>query len=321
MPLHPAYVERFSMLEGIESFEQLISDPVLEQRFHEFMQWHEAAPPPPVASQDREIPGPHGPVPVRVYRPHGVTSPAPCLVWMHGGAFMRGDLDMPEADRTSREVCARAGAVVVSVDYRLAIGGVHYPVPLDDVVAAIRWVRDSGALDVDPARLAVGGASAGATLATGAVLRLRDEDDWQPAALIPVYGMFHPTVPPASADDEALMIGVPELLRFTPEGTAGITAAYLGGPAESADGYAMPILADLHGLCPTLLIDAEYDDLRRSADLFAEALAQAGVPLTRHLAPGTMHGLANLPAEIEPVGRVFALMSARVAEPTPVSSR
>ena len=73
---------------------------------------------------------------------------------MHGGAFMMGDLDMPEADRTAREVCARAGAVVVSVDYRLAVGGVHHPVPLDDGVAAVRWVRDNAAeLGVDPSRI------------------------------------------------------------------------------------------------------------------------------------------------------------------------
>ena len=64
------------------------------------------------------------------------------LVWLHGGAFRMGDLDMPEADRTSREICERADAVVVSVDYRLRFGGVTYPVPHDDTVAALRWVRD-----------------------------------------------------------------------------------------------------------------------------------------------------------------------------------
>lgn len=322
MTLHPCYVERFPLLAGIDSLEDLFTDPALEERFHAFMQWRDAAPAPRVSTRDLQVPGPQGPVPVRVYAPAvaggNAPSSSPCLVWMHGGAFAMGDLDMPEADRTAREVCARADAVVVSVDYRLARDGVHYPVPLDDVVAAIRWVRDSGELPVDPHRISVGGASAGATLATGATLRLRDEDDWQPAALIPVYGMFHAVVPASTEAFKELMAGVPPLLRFTSEGTAEVTANYLGGPPESVDGYAMPILAGLEGLCPVLLIDAEHDDLRRSADLFATALAEAGVPLTRHLAPGMMHGLVNLPAEIEPVGEVFASMSARVADPTPV---
>ena len=76
----------------------------------------------------------------------------PALVWLHGGAFVGGDLDMPEADWVARQICDRAGAVVVSVDYRLAVGGVTYPVPHDDTVAAVRWVRDSAAdLGIDPA--------------------------------------------------------------------------------------------------------------------------------------------------------------------------
>ena len=165
----------------------------------------------------------------------------------------------------------------------------------------------------------MGGASAGATLATGAVLRLRDEDGWTPAALIPVYGMFHAVLPVAPEID-ALMTEVPTLLRFTPESTAGVTANYLGGPVESADGYAMPILADLAGLCPVVLLDGEYDDLRASADLFAAALADAGVDVRRHLARGMMHGFVNLPAEVEPVGEVFSLMAETVAQPAPRST-
>lgn len=319
MPLHPAYVERLPLLEGIDSFEQLMSDPALEERFHAFMQWRDAAPPPQVSTLDTSVPGPHGPVPVRIYSPDGVAADRPCLVWHHGGAFTMGDLDMPEADRTSREVCARASAVVVSVDYRLAVGGVHYPIPLDDCVAVLRWVRDSARrLGVDPTRIAVGGASAGANLATAAVLRVRDEDDWQPASLIPVYGVFHAVLPPASEDVHASMSEVPALLRFTPESTAGIAANYLGGPVESADGYAMPALADLSGLCPVLMIDAEYDDLRASEEAFLPLLAAAGVDVRRHLAPGTMHGFVNLPAEVEPVGEVFELIASTVCQPVGV---
>ena len=211
--------------------------------------------------------------------------------------------------------------MVVSVDYRLAVGGVHYPVPLDDVVAAVRWVRDAAAdLGVDPERIAVGGASAGGNLAAGAVLRVRDEDGWVPASLIPAYGVFHPMLPQVPAEVDQLLTSVPTLLRFTAEATAGITANYLGAPPETADGYAMPALADLAGLCPVFMIDAEYDDLRGSEERFAELLAEAGVPLRRHIAPGVMHGFLNLPAEIEPVGEVFELMADVVATPASVTA-
>jgi len=321
MSVHPSYAERFGLLDGIDSFDQLMSDPALEERFHAFMQWRDAAPAPDVATRDAGVPGPNGPVPVRVYSPRGRRTDLPCLVWMHGGAFMMGDLDMPEADRTAREVCARPGAVVVSVDYRLAVGGVHHPVPLDDVLAVVRWVRDGGAdLGVDTARVTVGGASAGGNLATAAVLRLRDEDDWLPATLVPAYGVFHPVLPPSSREIDELMVAVPSLLRFTEKETAGITANYVGGPPESADGYAMPALADLTGLCPVVMVDAEYDDLRRSQEPFLDALSAAGVPTTRHVAPGVLHGFLNLPAEVEPVGRAFQLIADVVATPATIPS-
>ena len=84
-----------------------------------------------------EIPGPHGPVPVRTYRPAGAAGAT--LLWVHGGGFRHGDLDMPEAHLVSAELASRAGAYVVSVGYRLAVDGVRYPVPLDDVFAAWGW--------------------------------------------------------------------------------------------------------------------------------------------------------------------------------------
>ncbi len=152
MPIHPAVASNLHLLEGIDSFEAGLADPVTRARLDEFMS-HRGAPPPPA-------------VDVRARRRRrGRTAPYPCastaasdgdtnrpgLVWLHGGAFVGGDLDMPEADWVARQICDRAGAVVVSVDYRLAVGGVTYPVPHDDVVAAVRWVRDcADDLGIDP---------------------------------------------------------------------------------------------------------------------------------------------------------------------------
>ena len=107
-------------------------------------------------TRDDAAPGPHGPVPVRIYEPAGGGADrGPAWSGLHGGGFLGGDLDMREADWTAREVCARAGAVVVSVDYRLAVDGVCYPVPHDDTVAAVAWVRDNAAalgIDADAHR-------------------------------------------------------------------------------------------------------------------------------------------------------------------------
>jgi acetyl esterase/lipase len=222
---------------------------------------------------------------------------------------------LPEADWTAREICERAGAVVVSVDYRLCVGGLTYPVPHDDVVAAVRWVRDNAVpLGVDADRISVGGASAGGNLATGAALRLRDVDGWVPAALLLAYTTFHAVVPPPSATLAPLLPEIPRLLRFLPEDRRSITENYLGGPESLADGYAMPGNAVLEGLCPVLLLNSEYDDLRASAEVFAGQLAVAGVDVRQVLARGMLHGFLNLHAGIEPVDQALDLMATVVAD-------
>jgi acetyl esterase len=314
MPVHAVVASKFRLLEGIESFEAGLADPATRARLDEFMSITDAPAPPAVDVREDAAPGPHGPVPVRVYTPTAGGAELPCLVWLHGGAFRMGDLDMPEADWTAREICERAGAVVVSVDYRLCVGGVAYPVPHDDVVAAVRWVRDNAVpLGVDAERISLGGASAGGNLATGAALRLRDDDDWVPAGLVLAYTTFHAVVPSPSRTLAPLLEDIPTLLRFLPEVRRGITENYLGGPESRADGYAMPGNAVLEGLPPVLLLNSEYDDLRASAEVFVGQLAVAGVDVRQVLARGMLHGFLNLHAGVEPVDEALRLMAEVVA--------
>ena len=309
MPIHPDVAARFPLLDGLTSMREAYTTPAGLAQIQRYESWEPAVPPPAVATREATAPGPHGPVPVRIYEPEGDGGARPALVWAHGGGFIGGDLDMREGDWTSREICARAGAVVVSVDYRLAVNGVCYPVPHDDVVAAVRWVRDNAAeLGIDPARITIGGGSAGANLTTGAALELRDRDGWVPAALLPVYGVFHPVIPSASASLARSMAELPPLLRGAVDDHT-LTLNFLGGPLSSATGYAMPALAVLDGLCPTVLINAEYDNLRSSGQAFAAALAVAGVDVRQVLVPGVLHGFLNQPAELEPVGRCLDLMA------------
>jgi acetyl esterase len=310
MPIHPAVASRFHLLEGLSSFQELFEDPALAARkaTEEYPDYAVPA----VATRMHEVPGPHGSIPVRIYTP-ALADGAPCLVWMHGGAFIGGDLDMPEADWVARELATRAGIVVASVDYRLCTGGVTYPVPHDDVVAAVRWFRQSApSLGADADWICLGGASAGANLAAGAALKLRDADGWKPAQLILAYPGAHAVMPTPSASLAALMTEVPDILRFPPALTRGFSENYLGGPVSRADGYAFPALAALEGLCPVLVLTAEYDDLRASGEAFSASLALAGVDVRQVQVKAMLHGFLNLPATIEPVSAALNLIACTV---------
>jgi acetyl esterase len=308
MPVHPDVAARLAPLADLPSWHDAMADPALRPRLDEFRVWSPSAGLPIVDTKDDAAPGPRGPVPVRIYR--GTPQPhRPVLVWAHGGGFVHGDLDMAEADWTAREVASRADAVVVSVDYRLAVDGVRYPVPHEDVVAAIRWVRDNAeALDVDPTRITVAGASAGGNLATGAVLRLRDDDGWLPARLVPVYATLHATVPTPSPSLAAALAELPPAVRHTPEERAKLAVDYVG-PDREPDGYAMPARAELAGLCPTLLINAEYDLLRASGEAFAAALAESGVDVVTVTIASMLHGFLSLPASLAPVDEALTLLA------------
>jgi acetyl esterase len=310
VPIHPRIADKLYLLEGITSFEVAMGDPEQRARLDEFMSITGAPLPPQVQTREDAAPGPHGPVRVRVYLPDEDGEDRPALVWVHGGAFVGGDLEMPEADWTARQICERAGAVVVSVEYRLCNEGVHYPVPHDDVVAAYRWVRDNARdLGVDPGRISLGGASAGGNLSIGAALKLRDEDGRPPAALLPIYPVAHAVVPPASASLAAKMAEVPSVLRFFPPQMTWLNENYLGGPLSGADGYAFGANAVLEGLCPTLVINAEYDDLRSSGEDFVARLALAGVDVRQVTAVGMLHGFLNTRPDIGPVGEALDLMA------------
>jgi acetyl esterase/lipase len=265
-----------------------------------------------LAVHDDEVGGPHGPVPVRVYLPTERGSGRPMLVWCHGGAWLGGDLDMPEADATAREVCRRAGAVVVSVSYRLAVFGVHYPVPHDDVVAVTRWaLAEAAVLGAD--RVVLGGASAGANLAAGACLRLRDEGV-ELAGQMLLYPAVHPVMPAPSAELASKLDLLPPAAAFAEPIFTAVVENYLGAPAADADGYAMPALAELAGLPPTLVVNCAYDGLRASGEAFARALAESGVDVDVRLVEDVLHGHLNspwLPAAQQTYADMAAWLEAR----------
>jgi acetyl esterase len=231
--------------------------------------------------RDLDLPGPHGRVPCRLYLPDGADRAA-CLVWLHGGGFMQGSLDSWNA--MLRELVRQSGVAALSVDYKLSPEH-KFPVAFEETVAMLRLMaRDGGEFGVDPARLAVGGDSAGGNLALAAALALRDAGERALKFLLLVYGVY-------SSDTES-----PSWQRFGQGG--GLSQAqmrwlwqtYLEHPGQMDDWRAAPLNAALAGLPPAHLIVGRLDPLLDDSEALAKKLEAAGVPCRLSVYEGLNHG-------------------------------
>jgi acetyl esterase len=250
-----------------------------------------------VAISPVDIQGPHGPVPARLYRAEAQSGRA--LVWVHGGGFIAGDLDMPEANWVGMELAAR-GIPVLSVDYTKALNGARHPIPSDDVLAAWRFAaqRADELFGVSADDLHLGGASAGANLSAGIALRLRDGDGPSPASLLLLYPLVHPVVPEASAATRDAVADLAPEQRFAPHDIAFVNMNYVGVEEGLRDPVAFPGLGVLTGLPPVAVIVSEKDDLRPSGELYAEQLAAAEVVVSLTVEADAAHGHLNEPGNI-----------------------
>lgn len=245
--------------------------------------------PPDVASVDnRSIPGPHGPIGIRVYRPMGsnASDVLPALVYFHGGGFTVGDLDTH--DTVCRSLANAGRCSVVSVDYRM--GPEHkFPKAIDDGVAATRWVAaHARELAIDAGRLAVGGDSAGGNLATVTALSVRDGGPRLVFQLL-IYPTttFHHDTPSTAELAEGHMLTFAAMKYFR--------AAYLNGPEDRNDWRASPLLAsDLSRLPPALILTAGYDPIRDEGKAYADKLKAAGVETEYVCYDGMIHGFITM---------------------------
>ena len=227
-------------------------------------------------------------VPVRVYRPEGApASAAPCLVWIHGGGFVIGDVET--ADTTSRKLANRTGAVVVSVDYRLAPEH-PFPAAPDDCLAVLRAViAQADQLGVDAARVAVGGDSAGGNLSAVTAISARDEGITLRHQLL-VYPVTDLTMSFPSIEENG------EGYLLTAESMRWFHEHYVGGSnSDAKDPRVSPYWADdLSGLAPATVITAEFDPLRDEGNAYTERLREAGVPVEHRQFDGQIHGFFAL---------------------------
>jgi acetyl esterase len=236
---------------------------------------------------DFTIPGPDGPLRTRHYQPD-VAKAAPLLVFFHGGGFVVGDLE--SHDGLCRMICRDAAIHVLSVDYRLAP---EYKAPAaeDDCIAAYRWALEHAAeLGADPSRIAVGGDSAGGTLAALVALRSRDEDIPQPAPQVLLYPALDLSAKTRSRSlfSDGFFVSKQEIEWFTD--------LYLGGADLAADDWRVSPsrTVDLSGLAPALVVTAGFDPLRDEGNEYAAALCSAGVTVD-HRQFGTLaHGFASV---------------------------
>ena len=250
--------------------------------------------PPPVGlAIDRTLELSDRRIPARVYRPVGrEDAELPVYVHFHGGGWVLGDLD--SHDGLCRGLCARSGALVISVDYRLAPEH-PYPAALDDAWESVLWIAaNEGELGADASRLAVGGDSAGGALAATVCRRARDEGgpDIRFQALI--YPVTDMTLSLPS------MAELAEGYNFTRDAMAWFRDLYLPDEASWKDPDASPVFAeDLGRLPPALIVSAGFDPLRDDAKAYADALTAAGVPAEYVCYGGMIHGFLNMPAVLD----------------------
>ena len=251
---------------------------------------------PPVAlAQDLQADGPHGAIPLRLYRPQGSTAAQrlPGLVYLHGGGWVIGDLDTH--DVLCRELANHAGIAVVSVDYRLAPEH-RFPAAVDDTIAALRWVqREAAALALDAQRLAIGGDSAGGNLAAVAAIAARDDAAGPPLA-------FQLLIYPATdqRQDSASHQALGDGYLLTRDSLQYYRGHYLPEAAQHGDWRASPLLQpDLARLPPALVLTAGYDPLRDEGLAYAQRLTEAGTRATQLCFERQIHGFITM-------GRVIA---------------
>jgi len=258
------------------------------------------APPATIGSVDqRTIAGPGGDLALRIYRPPG-EGPFPVLVFFHGSGFVLCSLDTH--DGMCRNLCAGAQCIVVSVDYRLAPEH-KFPAGLEDCVFATRWVAaHAQELNGDPARIAIGGDSAGGNMAAAAALRLRDEGGPPLRGQLLIYPVtdYHTPGTP-SYQQNAAGYGL------TRDTMVWFWDHYLNSPADAANPLASPLRApDLRGLPPALVVTAEYDPLRDEGELYAARLREAGTPAITSRWDGMNHGFFFWAGRVDKAGEAMA---------------
>lgn len=233
---------------------------------------------------EQTIPGPIGApaIPIRIYRP-SVGANAPVLIYFHGGSFVMGDLN------TDHVPCLKyardANCVVVSVAYRLAPEN-RFPAGVEDCYASLVWTAaNAGKLGIDAQRIALGGSSAGGTLAASVAIMTRDRNGPRPALQMLVYpAMDDRMLTPAVNSSGPPHVVTRKVLGY-------MWRHYLGDAGVANSPYAAPArISDFTDLAPAYIETCELDPLRDEVVEYALRMLQAGITTDFHVLAGAPHG-------------------------------
>ena len=268
------------------------SPELMRQRFNEDVSGWNLELPEIHKVEDFAINSDKGIVPVRLYHPSETNTPLPCLVFIHGGGWVVGDLDTNE--RTMRCLALASGVRILSVDYPLAPEN-KFPAALDSCVAVMRWLHQNGSdSGIDTDRLAIGGDSAGGNIALATAMDLRDAgDSWLQLALL-VY-------PALSPDTDS-----PSHQQFG-QGDYGLGtlameffwSQYLPDKSARKNPRAAPLLADMCDLPPVYLVTGGLDPLTDDANALAQKLEAINAPVMHRHYPGVVHGFFSMALFLE----------------------
>lgn len=259
------------------------------------------------AVHDTVVDGPHGTIPLRVYRPYAAPKTgAPALVWFHGGGMIMGTLR--SFDRLARDVAHATGAVVFNVEYRLAPEH-RYPVANDEAYAALGWVSENAAAwGIDAARIGVGGDSAGGGLAAATALRSRN----LAGPAIAQQVLFYPGVERRTERPSMREFGDSPFL--TAADIDWMKGLYLGEDPAADDAYGVPALANSLADLPPAIIAVGYGDpIRDAVEAYGDRMRDAGVPTAQLRYPGVGHGFAMQTASVARARAAMAEVGALVA--------
>ncbi len=284
MPLHPqmkAYIELMAASRAVPM------ESLTPQEARKMVNLAPRPPSPePAKVEDRKIPGPHGEIPIRITWPAG-KGPFPVFVWFHGGGWVIGSIEL--TDHLVRHFSHNVQCVGVSVDYRLAPEH-KFPCAIDDCYAATKWVHDNAkALNVNPAKIAVGGDSAGGNLSACVALMARDKGAPKLVHQACIYPVIDRNFNRTSYVDNA---AGPVLTKGMME---WFWKLYLRNDKDAYHPYVAPLhAADLRNLAPATVITAEYDPLRDEGAAYAKKLQQFGVPVDYKCYDGVTHGFVSM---------------------------
>jgi acetyl esterase len=242
--------------------------------------------------EDREIPGPAGKLPVRIYTPDG-RGPFPLLVYFHGGGWVVGSIET--VDASCRALTNLAGCITVSVEYRLAPEH-KFPAPLDDCYAATRWTAlNAASFYGDPKRIAVGGESAGANLA--AAVALMAQERGTPALVLQLLAYpvtDYACTTPSCQENASGYFLTTEMMQW-------FWNHYLSSPTDGENPLASPLRAKrLQGIAPAVIYTAEFDPLRDEGAMYAAKLREAGIPVEYQCYEGLIHGFMGMTKVVKP---------------------